>query len=75
MLIQDLRSNYRENGGILFIFEHFEIPRCEKIGVVNMVATNFQNSFPAFRDFRYMLFQLFGLKKYIFFQLFEQKDI
>ena len=34
MLIQDLRSNYRENDGVIFIFGHFEIPRREKIGVV-----------------------------------------
>ena len=30
MLIQDLRSNYRENDGVIFIFGHFQIPRREK---------------------------------------------
>ena len=35
---------------------------------ISMVATNFHNSFPAFWDPRYMIFQLFDMKKYIFFQ-------
>ena len=30
ILIPDLRSNYKENGGLIFIFGNFEIPRCEK---------------------------------------------